>query len=66
MIDKDTPIPTPREGEYNTITGVFEGGGYASEGIFSPFMDCMMNRMKIGFCPACERAIIEMINLHIK
>jgi len=62
MMDKKTPVPTPREKKYEHTIGVFEGGGYESEGIYSPHMDCLMKTFKGHvFCPVCQRAIERMI-----
>ena len=62
MMDKKTPVPTPREKEYEQTIGVFEGGGYEAEGIYSPHMDCLMKTFKGHvFCPVCQRAIERMI-----
>jgi hypothetical protein len=65
MIRADTPIPTPRENKYEGVTGMFEGGGYLSKGIYSPQMDCRMksNEAK-SFCPACMAAIKKMIRFY--
>jgi len=62
MLSEETPVPTPRKPEYSDKVGVFEGGGYVSEGVYSPFMDCRMksNRAE-SFCPVCRRAIEKMI-----
>lgn len=62
MMDKKTPIPTPREKKYEHTIGVFEGGGYEAEGVYSPHMDCLMKTFKGHvFCPVCQRAIERMI-----
>ena len=62
MLDKKTPVPTPREKKYEHTIGVFEGGGYESEGIYSPHIDCLMKTFKgHEFCPVCQRAIERMI-----
>ena len=63
MLDKKTPVPTPREKKYEHTIGVFEGGGYEPEGIYSPHMDCLMKSFKgiREFCPVCQRAIERMI-----
>ena len=62
MLDKKTPVPTPREKKYENTIGVFEGGGYEAEGIYSPRMDCLMKTFKgHEFCPVCQRAIERMI-----
>lgn len=66
MIDKDTPVPTPRTERYRRKVGMFEGGGYMAKGIYSPVQDCVMksNRLK-EFCPVCERAIQRMIEFYL-
>ena len=63
MLDKKTPVPTPREKKYEHTIGVFEGGGYEPEGIYSPHIDCLMKSFKgiREFCPVCQRAIERMI-----
>ena len=62
MIDRKTPVPTPREKKYEQTVGVFEGGGYEAEGVYSPHMDCLMKTFKGHvFCPVCQRAIERMI-----
>lgn len=66
MIDKDTPIPTPRTDAYIGKVGLFEGGGYMAKGIYSPVQDCAMksNRLK-EFCPVCQRAIQRRIEFYL-
>lgn len=67
MLKRGTPVPTPREKEYDNKIGAFEGGGYISKGIYSPYQDCRMrsNRTK-EFCPVCKKAIIEVIKTYTK
>jgi hypothetical protein len=67
MIARDTPVPTPTEEKYSNVTGLFEGGGYSSKGIFRPEMDCRMksNGQK-GYCSVCRNAIKEMIEFYIR
>ena len=62
MMDKKTPIPTPREKKYEHTIGVYEGGGYEPKGVYSPHIDCLMKTF-VGheFCPVCQRAIERMI-----
>ncbi|RUT73091.1 M64 family metallopeptidase [Ancylomarina longa] len=62
LMDKDTPIPTPRTEAFKNKIGVYEGGGYVSKGVYSPYQDCKMksNKMK-KFCPVCENAVEKMI-----
>ncbi len=58
MIDPGTPVPTPRTEEFSAKTGVFEGGGYVPQGIYSPMEDCRMKSNKPdNFCPVCQDAI---------
>ncbi|MDR3127181.1 MAG: IgA Peptidase M64 [Tannerellaceae bacterium] len=48
-------------GSDETGSGVFEGGGYSSKGIYRPSDHCMM-RDYAPFCPVCSRAIVRMID----
>ncbi|MFC2151782.1 M64 family metallopeptidase [Bacteroidota bacterium] len=67
LINTDIPVPTPREEKYDTIIGAFEGGGYVSEGMYSPFMDCRMKTNRApGFCPVCQESIFKMIKAKSK
>jgi hypothetical protein len=65
MVADSVSIPTPRDVKYSNTVGVFEGGGYLSKGIYSPFIDCRMktNTAK-GFCPVCEEAIVKVIRYY--
>lgn len=67
MVADSIPVPTPRKMEYNKTVGVFEGGGYLSKGIYSPFIDCRMksNDAKL-FCPVCNQSIKKVIDFHTK
>jgi hypothetical protein len=67
MVDKKTPVPTPREKKFESTIGVFEGGGYEAEGVYSPHMDCLMKTFNgHEFCPVCQRAIERMILYYSK
>lgn len=67
LISKETPVPTPNDPKYLDVTGVFEGGGYMTKGIYRPFYECRMkNNTAKGFCPACQRAINKMIDAYTK
>ena len=62
MLDRKTPVPTPREKKYEQTIGVYEGGGYEPKGMYSPHIDCLMKTFKgHEFCPVCQRAIERMI-----
>jgi hypothetical protein len=65
MLNEDTPVPTPQIKEYQNEVGVYEGGGYAAEGIYRPMQDCSMKSISVNnFCPVCKRAIGWMINFY--
>jgi hypothetical protein len=67
MLDNNIPVPTPMTEEYRYKTGVFEGGGYASKGVFRPSYDCLMNTFLVDqFCPVCQEAIERMILFYIE
>lgn len=55
-------IPTRPDAKSPYTTGVYEGGGYSSKGIFRPAFNCRMRTNEATqFCPACQRAIERMI-----
>ncbi len=61
------PVPTPRISKYTKSVGVYEGGGYQTKGIFSPYILCRMkSNDAIGFCPICSDAVQRMIDFHCK
>lgn len=65
QVASGTPLPTPREEKFKAVTGMFEGGGYLSKGIYSPVMDCRMKSNEApAFCPACHDAIEKMIGFY--
>ncbi len=65
MVSDSVPIPTPREEKYKNTVGVYEGGGYLSKGIYSPFIDCRMKSNKAkSFCPVCSEAIKKVIRFY--
>ena len=67
MLNKKTPVPTPREPKFEQTIGVFEGGGYEPKGMYSPHMDCLMKTFKgHDVCPVCQRAIERMILYYSK
>lgn len=61
LLPAGTPIPTPLDEKHREKPGVFEGGGYVAKGIYRPMDHCMM-RDYAPFCPACVRAIHQMID----
>ena len=47
------------------IVGAFEGGGYVSEGLYRPQIDCLMfTRGVKPLCRVCRRAVEERIRLY--
>lgn len=62
MIFNSTPIPTPRDPLFKNKIGVFEGGGYVSKGVYSPYQTCWMKESAAkGFCPVCAEIIKQTI-----
>ena len=58
MLSQGIVTPTPRTDENKDKIGLFEGGGYASKGIYSPVIDCMMkSNTPNDYCPVCQRAV---------
>lgn len=65
LLDKDTPIPTPKEEKNKNKLGVYEGGGYAKKGVYRPTMDSMMNTFRATeFNEVCKRALDQMIKFY--
>ena len=65
MVPDGVEIPTPRSLKNNNTVGVYEGGGYMSKGIYSPFTDCRMKSNNAGkFCPVCTEAIRKVIQYY--
>lgn len=64
MLSANTPIPTMPDGkDIHTKVGVYEGGGYQSNGVYRPVQDCRMHTNKApDFCPVCQRAITRLVN----
>jgi hypothetical protein len=51
-----------RNQEYWGKVGTFKGAGYASEGLYRPFLDCrMFSKTLINHCPVCSTAIVRVI-----
>lgn len=61
MLDKDVKIPTPVDAE-KVKTGVFEGGGYLSKGMYRPAITCRMKDNKANsFCEVCQKSVEKVI-----
>jgi hypothetical protein len=52
-----------KENTANNELGVYEGGGYASKGVYRPWPNCLMNNLHSidKFCPVCEAGIRDQI-----
>lgn len=63
LLEKGTPVPTPATERYAERVGLFEGGGYAAQGIYRPAQQCLMNSFRgvEAFCPVCRQAIEEYV-----
>ncbi len=58
LIKPSTPVPTPVRPAFEHTTGVFEGGGYVSKGVFRPSIFCRMrNSNTDNFCEVCNQTI---------
>ena len=68
MLPAGTSVPTPSKPENQQKLGVYEGGGYVSKGVYRPWINCLMNNLHTidVFCPVCNKAIQEMIDLNCK
>lgn len=45
--------------------GAYEGAGYASSGVYRPFLDCrMFSKSLTDFCPVCQRALARVIRFY--
>lgn len=62
MVLPKTLIPTPATAENSTTIGVYEGAGYASKGVYRPYIDCRMKSNSApSFCPVCKRSIERVV-----
>lgn len=53
--------------EYKNAAGAFEGGNYMQFGLYRSAVDCIMfTRNRQQFCPACQRAISQVIDQYSK
>lgn len=62
MVDKEVPIPTPKEENYKNKIGVFEGGGYVSKGVYRPTYNSIMNSFASNeFNDVCKKVLEKII-----
>jgi len=65
--EKKTSLEMFSKNKYKDATGAFEGGNYMQFGIYRSALDCIMfTRNKQEFCPACSKAIAEVIDMYNK
>lgn len=65
--EKKTSLEMFAKNKYKDATGAFEGGNYMQFGIYRSALDCIMfTRNKQEFCPACTKAISEVIDMYAK
>jgi hypothetical protein len=63
--EKKTSLEMFDKNKYKDATGAFEGGNYMQFGIYRSALDCIMfTRNKQEFCPACSKAISEVIDMY--
>jgi hypothetical protein len=48
--------------KYKGKVGVYEGAGYASEGIYRSYINCIMFTRTNFFCPVCDRSMVKVID----
>ncbi|MBR1550422.1 MAG: hypothetical protein IJ634_07265 [Bacteroidales bacterium] len=69
MLPAEVKIPTPENQDVPRSEcgplGVYEGAGYANEGVYRPAMRCMM-RDYAPFCPVCAKRLEEVFSLYLK
>lgn len=66
MLAPNTPIPTPDSLANKYTTGVYEGGGYYTKGIYRPSYNCRMRTTNVNyFCEVCCHAIDQKIKSYI-
>jgi hypothetical protein len=65
--EKKTSLDMFGKNKYKDVTGAFEGGNYMQFGLYRSALDCIMfTRNNQAFCPACTKAISEVIDMYAK
>jgi len=65
--EKNTMLKMISGMEYKDAVGAFEGANYMQKGMYRSAVDCIMfTRNKQQFCPACQRAISQVIDQYSK
>ncbi len=67
LTEKEKSIEILDNMKYSGKVGAFEGAGYRQYGLYRPYADCIMfTRDKQLFCPVCEDAISQVIDMYTK
>lgn len=65
MLPNETFIHISSNDSLNKEIGIFEGGGYASKGVYRPSFDCRMRTNEYPeFCKVCQRSIKRLIDFY--
>ncbi len=60
MLEEGTAIPTEECEENQDKLGVYQGGGYLKEGVYRPWINCLMRTLSPDeFCPVCTKALSD-------
>ena len=63
LMDPGLEVPTIFNESLEGKCGVFEGAGYAAQGLYRPMNNCIMRSGSI-FCPVCRQTLIQMIEFY--
>ena len=64
---KNSKAGTSVTAENELVLGLYEGAGYYTDGMYRPFITCLMRDFTVDyFCPVCTRATLEMIDNYTK
>lgn len=75
LIEKGTPLPTPQPSDLDKPSadmskwrvGAYEPAGYSEHGVYRAFPDCRMRtNANPEFCPACRKALVQLIDFYTK
>ena len=63
LLTPDTPLPTPAVKTHARAVGLFEGAGYAKEGLYRPCLTCAMRSLSTPrYCPVCTAALARSLS----
>ncbi|MGA4577616.1 M64 family metallopeptidase [Limisphaera sp. VF-2] len=65
-IEPSTPLPTPNDGSWADVVGLFEGAQYQATGWYRPKFDCKMRTLGMPFCEVCREQIIRAIYARVR